>query len=103
MGLQPFSFIVSGCVLMPAYNFTIYSRSYCHLCDDIRDALKAALAILQCTKYTIEMVDVDADPALLAEYDELVPVLLARKNNGQASRLCHYFLDKERLSAFLTA
>jgi hypothetical protein len=88
---------------MPAYNFTIYSRSYCHLCDDMRDALKAALDTLQCTKYAIEMVDVDADQALLAEYDELVPVLLARKNDGQASRLCHYFLDKERLAAFLAA
>ncbi|HEY4071629.1 MAG TPA: glutaredoxin family protein [Herbaspirillum sp.] len=88
---------------MPAYNFTIYSRSYCHLCDDMRDALKVALDHLQCTKYAIEMVDVDADQALLAEYDELVPVLLASKNEGPASRLCHYFLDKERLAAFLAA
>jgi Glutaredoxin-like domain (DUF836) len=88
---------------MPVYNFTIYSRAYCHLCDDMRDALKAALDALQCAKYAIEMVDVDADQALLAEYDELVPVLLASKNDEQASRLCHYFLDKERLAAFLAA
>jgi glutaredoxin len=85
---------------MPAYNFTIYSRSYCHLCEDMRAALSAALGERE---YTIEMVDIDADPALLAIYDEWVPVLLAGKINAPAVRLCHYFLDKERLAAFLAA
>ncbi|RXZ32393.1 glutaredoxin family protein [Oxalobacteraceae bacterium CAVE-383] len=92
---------------MPRYRFTIYSRSYCHLCDDMRDALAAAmdeargLAPADVGEYAIKMVDIDAEPALLAQYDELVPVLLAGKNDGQMVQLCHYFLDRERLSAFL--
>jgi hypothetical protein len=40
--------------------------------------------------YTVDVVDVDADPALVARYDELVPVLVA----GEVE-LCHYFLDEE--------
>jgi hypothetical protein len=84
---------------MPAYYFTIYSRSYCHLCDDMRDALQAALGERQ---YPIEMIDIDADPGLLARYDELVPVLMGGKNGGPAMQLCHYFLDNDRLAAFLT-
>lgn len=85
---------------MSAYYFTIYSRSYCHLCDDMRDALRAALGE---RPYPIEMVDIDADPALLALYDELVPVLFAGKNGGPAEQLCHYFLDNNRLAEFLAA
>ena len=85
---------------MPAYYFTIYSRSYCHLCDDMHDALRAALGE---RLYPIEMVDIDADPALLALYDELVPVLFAGKNGRPAEQLCHYFLDDNRLAEFLAA
>ncbi|HEY4316208.1 MAG TPA: glutaredoxin family protein [Herbaspirillum sp.] len=92
---------------MPRYQFTIYSRSYCHLCDDMRDALAAAMdersaADRGIVEYAIKMIDVDADPILLSQYDELVPVLLAGKNGEPMVQLCHYFLDRERLSAFLT-
>lgn len=81
-----------------ALHFVIYSRSYCHLCDDMRDALKMALRGIPAR---IEMVDVDADVALVEQYDELVPVLLAARNGGPAVRLCHYHLDAERLARFL--
>ncbi|WDZ97864.1 glutaredoxin family protein [Herbaspirillum sp. WKF16] len=80
--------------------FIIYSRSYCHLCDDMRDALRAALGEVAAS---IEMVDVDADPALVEQYDELVPVLLGFRNREPAVRLCHYHLDAGRLAAFLAA
>jgi predicted component of type VI protein secretion system len=92
---------------MHLYNFTIYSRSYCHLCDDMRDALAAAMDESMKTgpavqhEYAIKMVDIDADPALLAQYDELVPVLLAGKSGKPMEQLCHYFLDRDRLAAFL--
>lgn len=88
---------------MPRYQFTIYSRSYCHLCDDMRDALTAFMdgADGGAGDYAINMVDIDADPALVEIYDELVPVLLAGKNEGPMMQLCHYFLDRERLAAFL--
>lgn len=80
--------------------FIIYSRSYCHLCDDLRDALHTALGARPAQ---IDMIDVDADPALLALYDELVPVLMGRATDGQWLQLCHYHLDSLRLQDFLAA
>ncbi len=79
-------------------HFLLYSRSYCHLCDDMLHALKAWK-----DRYTfsVEVIDVDADEALVARYDELVPVLLGVKNNGEPVEICHYFLDSEKLQAFL--
>jgi hypothetical protein len=51
--------------------------------------------------FTVEVVDVDADQALVALYDELVPVLLGRNKNGVSVQLCHYFLDPDRLRTFM--
>jgi hypothetical protein len=48
--------------------------------------------------YTVDVVDVDADPALVARYDELVPVLVAEPAGTQ---LCHYFLDEAALRRHL--
>jgi len=79
-------------------HFTLYSRSYCHLCDDMLQALRAFDVD---NAFTIDIVDVDADADLVARYDELVPVLLASKNGEPATRLCHYFLDETGLRAFL--
>ena len=69
-------------------HFTLYSRSYCHLCQDMLDALNA----LQTPErpFTVEVIDVDADEALVARFDELVPVLYADLDQPE---LCHYFLD----------
>ena len=39
---------------------------------------------------TFDVVDVDADPALVERYDELVPVLV-----HQEREVCHYFLDRD--------
>lgn len=78
--------------------FLIYSRSYCHLCEELRDALQAALGTIPAQ---IEMVDVDADPALVEQYDELVPVLMGSRNGELPIKLCHYFLDAGKLDAFL--
>jgi thioredoxin reductase (NADPH) len=44
----------------------------------------------------LQVVDVDADPALEARYDELVPVLL----QGD-TELCHYVLDEAKVRAVL--
>ena len=53
--------------------FILYSRSYCHLCDDM---LKALNALLGDAAIPIDVIDVDADAALVTLYDELVPVLV---------------------------
>jgi hypothetical protein len=78
-------------------HFTVYSRSYCHLCDDMLAALQA----LPLPANTIAVVDVDADENLLAQYDELVPVLTARRQDQPEQRLCHYFLDESAVRAFI--
>ena len=62
-------------------------------------AALSALSIEQA--HTIEVVDVDADEALVARYDELVPVLTVSRDNGPTRQLCHYFLDEAAVRAFL--
>jgi glutaredoxin len=78
-------------------HFTLYSRSYCHLCEDMLNALNA----LQTAEkpFTVDVIDVDAHPALVAKYDELVPVLYADLNGPE---LCHYFLDIEKVRSMLS-
>jgi hypothetical protein len=72
---------------------TLYSRAYCHLCDDMLAALEALRGEYS---FDVEILDVDADPELEAKYDELVPVLSA---NG--TELCHYFLDESKVREYL--
>lgn len=79
-------------------HFTLYSRSYCHLCQDMLDALQQLQTPAQ--PFTVEVVDVDADEALVARFDELVPVLYA--DLGQPE-LCHYHLDPVRVRQALDA
>jgi len=74
-------------------HLVLYGRAYCHLCDD----MVAALAALQPGRgFSLEVVDVDADPELEARYDVLVPVLTL---NGE--EICHHHLDRDKLAAAL--
>ena len=69
-----------------AHLWRLYGRSYCHLCTDMAEQLRA---------YTKDRgvvfveIDVDSDPALEARFGELVPVL----TNSADEEICHYFLD----------
>lgn len=80
----------------------LYSRSYCHLCDDLLHALEAlrdelrALHTLH-ADFSIEVVDVDSNPKWVERYDELVPVLvrLVAMEDAGERELCHYFFDRE--------
>jgi len=74
---------------------TLYSRAWCHLCDDMRAALEPLLAEFGAQ---IEVIDVDSDPSLEARYNELVPVLLC-----DGIELCHYRLDESRVREALAA
>lgn len=78
--------------------FTLYGRGYCHLCDDMLAALQA---LAGAHPFTVDVIDVDADPALVARFDELVPVLYGA--DLAAPELCHYFLDHDAVHAYLTA
>jgi hypothetical protein len=77
--------------------FTLYSRAYCHLCEDMLAALQTFMA-RQGLAYTVDVVDVDAEPSLVARFDELVPVLYG---DPAGPELCHYFLDETALRRHL--
>ena len=73
---------------------TVYSRTYCHLCDD----LIAALRVLQGPfSFDVAVVDVDSEAALEERHGERVPVLM----HGERE-LCHYFLDEPAVRAYLS-
>jgi hypothetical protein len=72
---------------------TVYSRGYCHLCDD----MVAQLRVIEAQYgFTLAIIDVDSDPALETRYGEWVPVLMA---GGE--EICHYHLDSDKLRAYL--
>jgi hypothetical protein len=52
--------------------------------------------------FTVEVIDVDSDEALVAQFDELVPVLYVRKDGGDAVPVCNYFLDENKVRAVLS-
>lgn len=83
----------SAAVVAP---FTLYSRSWCHLCEDMLTALRALET--PPFRFDIEVIDVDADPALVARFDELVPVLMPGTGDVE---LCHYFLDHGAVTQYL--
>jgi hypothetical protein len=53
--------------------------------------------------FKVDVIDVDLDETLVEQYDELVPVLVANKVDGEKVELCHYFLDEAKVRAFLGA
>ncbi len=71
---------------------TLYQRSGCHLCEDMRRGLAPWSARLQ-----LSLVDVDSSPELQRRYGELVPVL----SGLEGVEICRYFLDNERLQRYL--
>jgi len=72
---------------------TLLTRAYCHLCDEMRDALEP---VARASGATVEEVDVDSQPALEARWGEHVPVLLAGERE-----LCRHRLDRAALVAYL--
>jgi len=79
-------------------HFTLYSRSYCHLCEDMLAALNALQG--PGLRFTVDVIDVDADPALVERFDELVPVLYGEPAGDE---LCHYFLDEAAVRRYLAS
>jgi hypothetical protein len=76
---------------------TLLTRAYCHLCDEMRDALAPIAGAAGCE---VVEIDVDGAPELDARYGDLVPVLLmGRPADGE--EICHYRLDAARLGEAL--
>ncbi len=72
---------------------TLYSRRWCHLCDD----MLAGLQTLQTREpFKLAVIDVDSEPALAERYGERVPVLF----HGDLE-LCQYHLDRPLVTDYL--
>ena len=72
---------------------TLYSRTYCHLCDEMIAGLRELQARFH---FELEVLDVDADAALESRYGEDVPVLV---HGGR--ELCRHRLDRAGVTAYL--
>jgi thioredoxin reductase (NADPH) len=79
--------------------FTLLSRSYCHLCDEMLEALRPVAA-----GAPVDVIDVDAPEhaALEARWGDAVPVLFAGEP-APGHELCRYRLDAARVVAALNA
>jgi len=71
---------------------TLYQRSGCHLCEEMRRGLAPWSGRAQ-----LALVDVDSSPELQRRFGELVPVLAGL----DGVEICRYFLDGERLQRYL--
>jgi hypothetical protein len=78
----------------PAIRLTLYERAGCHLCEEMRAIVDALSGDLP---FTLDVVDVDSDPALAAAYGADVPVLCV---NGR--KAFKYRVDPDALRARLT-
>jgi Glutaredoxin-like domain (DUF836) len=77
---------------------TVLSRNYCHLCDDLIAVLRSYLDEAGGDVAVLDVIDIDAYPALEAVWGDKVPVLLAGEAPQQ--EICHYFFDRARLEAY---
>jgi glutaredoxin len=55
-----------------SHEVVVYSRAGCHLCEDVKNVLRK---LERRADFRWREVDIDADPALRAEYNEEVPVV----------------------------
>jgi thioredoxin reductase (NADPH) len=58
---------------LSALKLTLYSRAYCHLCEDMIAGLHALQARFQ---FSLNVVDIDSDASLEECFGEHVPVLM---------------------------
>ena len=71
----------------------IYSKPGCHLCEE---AIRVLQRIQTQNPFTLEEVNIQDDPALLADYGEQIPVVTL---NG--TFLFEYTVDENRLRQLL--
>jgi glutaredoxin len=74
---------------------TVYSKPGCHLCEE---ALRVLTQLQAQAPFTLEEINIQHDPALLAEYGEQIPVGLL---NGEF--LFEYTVDDDHKRQIMTA
>jgi len=72
---------------------TVYSRAWCHLCDELMTRLRP---LCQDLGADIEIVDVDEQPEFEPLHGTRVPVVMC-----EDKELCHYHLDEAAVRAYL--
>jgi hypothetical protein len=70
-------------------DLTLYSRSGCHLCDEMKKQIAPLVAKF---KAHLREVNIDTDPILRVRYNEEVPVLFLGSR-----KVAKYSVDIERL------
>jgi thioredoxin reductase (NADPH) len=78
---------------------TLLSRAWCHLCDEMLDALRPIAAIHE-AQVTVLDVDLPDHAALEALWGDEVPVLFAGDPEAR-NELCRHRLDAARVTAAL--
>ena len=74
---------------------TLYTREGCSLCDEMAAQLEARLTGLV---IPVDIVDVDTDPELKAQFGWDVPLLFAENNE-----ICRHMLNPVALNGWLQA
>jgi len=72
---------------------TVYSKPGCHLCEE---AIRALERVQKQQTFLLEKVNIQEDPALLAEYGEQIPV-----GTLNGTFLFEYTVDETRLRQLL--
>lgn len=71
---------------------TLFGRGLCHLCYDMERALADCRDKYD---FELEIVDIDRDAQLVAQFGSLIPVLM----DGD-TQICCYHLDDKALHAY---
>ena len=74
---------------------TMYSRSGCHLCDDMKEVLDR---IRRKQPFTLTIVDIASDPILLKRYQHEIPVLVMEE-----TEIARHRIDEATLTRLLAA
>ena len=77
-----------------AIRLRLYGRRDCHLCEDMQASLRDYREKLG---FTLEIIDIDEDPALISQFGTKVPVLMHENHE-----ICHYFLDPQALQMYFS-
>lgn len=73
---------------------TLYTRQECGLCRDAKELLRK---LQQVIRFEVELVDIDADPAVYGGYSDRVPVVVVDGREVAAAPL-----DERRLRLALS-
>ena len=86
----------------PKIRLELITRQGCHLCNEAQDALAGVIARFSnghpSAAYTVETIDIDGSPKLLAKYSDEVPVLLLNEE-----QISFFRIDADRVLMKLKA